>query len=320
MKNEIDDNDGEAAVVADSLHKEIGGDSVGAIPNFGREIFPSNQVLSASDIGELSQLAFTLNESAKNIELRHLDISEYENEEAARKWLNDVVCVEYAYTVQNGDRVQGIGIPDINNHGFPDDIIKFFLTNKTSSERLVGKHMLNTFEIFLDFQKPTLKLDFLTLPSNPTSNLSSIGIAGRDEGWVISSEDKVRKFLKSKSAFYPVIHNSGAYDYILYFLYIPITIWLYYSFSESIFFEWTSGKSVFVSVILGIYGFFLPILFFRLLFQYIRWLFPPMEYYKKNRFGAYFHRALLIALIGSLSFAALYDILKGLILSIRGGA
>lgn len=74
-----------------------------------------------------------------------------------------------------------------------------------------------------------------------------------------------------------------------------------------------------MNVVLGIYALLLSLLFARFLFQYLRWLFPPMEYYKRSRWSAYLHRALAGVIFSTLILNAIYDIVKVTVTSLLGG-
>lgn len=286
------------------------------IPQFRRDIFPSNIVLSAEDLNEFSCLVVEANERAKKIELANLNLENFESPEQAAKRVNDFMPVEYNYTAKNGDSVQGLGIPRTGDHSFPEELRSIFISNASYCQRAIQVNPLNTVEVFFGFEKPTLKLDLQTLPSNPTENRSVININGRDEDWVISTADRISEFLRKKRAFRPIIHGSGTYDYFIYLAFLPATIWLYYRYAGGAFSTWFDGQSIFLNVILGIYAFLVPLLLARFLFQYVRWLFPPIEYYKKSRVGAYVHRVVAGAIVSTVLLSTIYDLIKSVLTSV----
>ena len=170
--------------------------------------------------------------------------------------------------------------------------------------------------LLLLFEKPTLKIDVRTLPSNPTENRSVINICGRDEDWLIATTNRIQEFLRGKKCFRPVIHGSGTYDYFVYLVFLPALIWLLLTRHGTYFLVWLERQSLFVNVVAAIYAFLLSLLFARFLFQYIRWLFPPMEYYKKNRVRAYAHRLLAGTVGSAIILSAIYDLVKGLVVGL----
>lgn len=281
---------------------------------YRRDLNPTNLVLSADDLKEFCELLVEVNKKAKEIEYSRLDLSAFDSPEQAKARVNELVPIEYNYVASNGDSIQGLGIPKTDERTFPDDLQSLFASNAAYTERAVNLRPLNTVEVFLGFEKPSLKIDLQTLPSNPTENRSVINVAGRDEDWVISTAQKIDDFFNKRKAARPIIHGSGAYDYIIYLAFLPAVIWLFYKYAAS-FSSWLEQQTIFLNVILGIYGLLLSLLFARFLFQYARWLFPPMEYYKLSRWGAFIHRSIATVVATGVGVSATYDLVKAAIAS-----
>jgi len=142
------------------------------VPLYRRDLFPTNLVLSAEDLKEFCELLSEANEKAKQLEYGKLDLSTFESPEQAQQRVNEVMPVEYNYTAANGDSVQGLGIPKTDERAFPDELKSVFASNASFAERSINLRPLNTVEMFLGFDKPSLKIDLQTLPSNPTENLT----------------------------------------------------------------------------------------------------------------------------------------------------
>ncbi len=285
------------------------------IPQYRRDLFPSNIVLSAKDLSDFCELLNEANERAKDIEFNNLDLTQFESETEAKDRINEFIPLEYEYNAKNGDSVKGLGIPKTDERLFPDELDSFFISNATYTSRAINTRPLNTVEVFFDFKKPSLKIDLQTMPSNPTENRSVINISGRDENWVISTAEKIRQFFSRRKVFRPAIHSSGTFDYFVYLAFIPAGIWLLYA-KGTPFNEWIEDKPIFLNVIVGIYLLLLSLLFARFVFQYFRWLFPPVEYYKNSRVGAYIHRAVAGFLASGLLLSATYDAVKSMLISI----
>ena len=158
-------------------------------------------------------------------------------------------------------------------------------------------------------------MDFQTLPSNPTENRSVINISGRDEDWVISTAERINTFFKKRKTFRPMLHGSGSYDYFIYLAFLPALLWIFYKKGTQAT-AWLNSQSIFLNVLLGIYALLLSLLIARFVFQYVRWLFPPIEYYKKTRLGSYIHRSIAGVVMSAILLSAGYDILKGALKSI----
>ncbi|MCR8723078.1 hypothetical protein [Frigidibacter sp. ROC022] len=304
-------------VVEEQVQQPVGlpADQPIRVPLYRRVLKPSNLVLSADDLKEFCELLVEVNEKAKEIEYSRLDLTTFKSPEQATARVNDLVCIEYNYVAGNGDAMQGLGIPKTDERAFPDDLQSLFASNAAYAERAINLRPLNTVEVLLGFEKPSLKIDLQTLPSNPTENRSIINVAGRDEDWVISTAQKIDGFFKKRKAARPIIHGSGAYDYIVYLAFLPAVIWLFYKYASPITL-WLEQQTIFLNVILGIYGLLLSLLFARFLFQYARWLFPPMEYYKRSRLGAFIHRSIATVVATGVGVSAAYDLVKAVFVSL----
>lgn len=284
------------------------------VPLYRRDLKPSNLVLSAEDIKEFIELLVAVNEKAKEIECGKLDLTNFDSRDQAKARVDELVVIEYNYVASNGDSMQGLGIPKTDERAFPEDLKSLFASNSAYAERMIKIRPLNTVEVFLGFEKPSLKIDLQTFPSNPTENRSVINVAGRDEDWVISTAQKIDDFFKKRKAARPIIHGSGAYDYIIYLAFLPAVIWLFHKYAAQ-FHRWLENQTVFLNVFLGLYGLLLSLLFARFLFQYARWLFPPMEYYKRSRVGAFLHRSVAALVFTGICTSASYDLVKALVAS-----
>lgn len=279
------------------------------VPLYRRDLYPANLVLSAEDLRDFSELIEEANGRAKDLEYANLDLSGFESPAHARQRVNELMRIEYHYTAQNGDTVQGLGVPNTSERTFPEDLKSFFVSNAIFAQRAINHKPLNTVEVFLSFDKPSLKIDLQTLPSNPTENRSVIKVAGHDEAWVIASAQKIEDFFKTRRAYRPIIHGSGTYDYFIYLLFLPAAIWLLYQRGTAAT-AWLEAQPVFLNVVLGIYALLLTLLLARFVFQYVRWLLPPMEYYKRSRLGAFIHRGVAAVIGSAIVLGAAYDFAK----------
>lgn len=279
------------------------------VPQYRRDIFPRNLLLSAEDVRDLCLLLADANERAKAIEFLNLDLSGFESEEQARARVNEFMPLEYNYRASTGDSVTGLGIPKTDEHTFPDDLQTFFVSNSSYASRAINLKPLNAVDAFFAFEKPSLKLDLQTVASNPTPNDSVINVYGRDEDWVVATADRINKFLEKRAAFRPIIHGSGAYDYLMYMVFLPLFMWIVYKRGSG-FTSWMNNQSIFLNVLVGIYCLLIALLLWRFIFMYTRWLFPPMEYYRRSRTGALLHRAAAGLAVSALVAGATYDIIK----------
>ncbi|MEE2634080.1 MAG: hypothetical protein VX940_07230 [Pseudomonadota bacterium] len=286
------------------------------IPLFRRDIKPSNLVLSASDLREFAELISEANDRSREIEFQKREAESFETDEDARKHIKQLMPIEYRYVEKNGNSAEGLGVPNVDERTFPEDMNTIFISNASFAERAVNRRPGNTVEAFIAFDRPTLKMDLITLPSNPTENRSVINVAGNDEAWVIATYEKIKEFFAKKRATRPVIHGSGAYDSFIYFLFLPSLLWVFFKSSGAAMTQWINAQTVFFNVLIAIYVLLLFLLIGRFLFQYIRWLFPPMEYYKKSKTVSGLHRATAGLVLSAIFLSALYDILRHLLFAV----
>ncbi len=276
---------------------------------YQRDILPDKQVLSANDLAEFCEILIEVNEHAKQIQFNSLNLSDFESPEQAKGRLDEVMLIEHSYRDQHKASIKGPGVPNTSHRSFPDNLKSIFISNVTYAKDKFNFVPANTVEVFLDFERPSLKIDLQTLPSNPTQNGSVINVAGRDENWVISTEQKIKEFLDGHTASRPFIHGAGAYDYIVYLVFFPALIFLIYKNSQP-FNPWLEQQTVFLNVILGTYFLLIALFLVRFIFQYVRWLFPPMEYYKRSKFGAFVHRGVAAFIASGILISAVYDLIK----------
>lgn len=283
------------------------------IPQYRRDIVPKNVSWSAQDLADFCDLLCQANERAKEIEFSQIDLGNFDSEGDARQKLNEFVALSYEYTATNGDVVEGRGVPDVETRSFPEALKSFYVSNSSYLRRVANTAPLNAVDVFLHFERPSLKIDLLSLPSNPTENRSAINVYGRNEDWVISTADRIRTFLEQRKTFRPLIHGSGTYDYFLYLFYLPLVLWFFVKVDESAT-GWIESKSIFINVIFAVYALLLSALTARFLFQYLRWLFHPVEYYKESKWPIYAHRSVFGVVALPLFLSALYDIVKSTLL------
>jgi len=279
-------------------------------PLYRRDINPTNLVLSASDLFEFSELIFEINKRAIKLEIDGANMDNFDSAADAKKRIRELMQIDYHYMVENGDSVEGLGLPKTDDYLFPDKLKSFYISNSGYAKRTVDQRPMNTIDAFLGFETPSLKIDLITLPSNPTENRSVINVNGRNEDWVISSTERINDFFEKRRTIRPAIHGSGAYDYFVHIAFLPVIIWILLNLEEVKILKWLEEKSIFINIIVGIYAILTSLLLARFLFQYIRWLFPPIEYYKKSRIGSHIHRTIAGVILASMFLSATYDIMK----------
>ncbi|MBO9478244.1 hypothetical protein J7382_11925 [Shimia sp. R11_0] len=276
---------------------------------YARTLHPTNLVLSADDLAEFCELIESANDRARKLEFASIDLARFESAEQAKVFLEEQMRVEHTILVRSGDEITAVGIPDKSRGDYPDDLETFYISNGSFAKKQLGTSPLNCVDVFIAFDRPPLTMDLITLPSNPTENRSVINVYGKDEDWVISTANRLESFFKKRRALRPVIHGSGAYDYFTYLAFLPLLMLAYAKWPTPLS-KWLAEQDLFLNIFASIYFLLLSLLAGRFLFQYFRWLFPPMEYFKGSRVGAMLHRAVVGMVLASFALAAGYDVLK----------
>ena len=99
------------------------------------------------------------NERAQVIEYNNLNLAEFESPEAAKDRVQEFVRLEYNYGDSTGDSVQGLGIPNTDDHEFPDDLKTFYVSNSSYAQRAINVRPLNTVDAFLAYHSGLSSMD-----------------------------------------------------------------------------------------------------------------------------------------------------------------
>lgn len=280
--------------------------------HYRRDISPKNISLSERDLKEFIDLLTEVNERAKKLEIERAGTSKFEDEADAQRQADDFMPVEHRYTDSLGDSVQGLGPLNVDEKPLPASLNSIYVSNTSFTKRVFDGVPNNAVDAFIDFRRPSLAIDLITSPSNPTENATIINVYGLNEDWVISTESKINRFFDERKVLRPAIHGSGVYDSFIWLLFVPFLIWAYLRTGE-LGQEWLDGQNAFISVLLAIYFLFLSLFGARFIFQYFRWLFPPVEYFRKSTFGANLHRIIASFIGVTMAGTALSDLVGSLI-------
>ena len=192
---------------------------------------------------------------------------------------------------------------------FPGQVKSLYVDSESTLRHVHNYYPHNSFKIFLDFSKPKI-FDLSLMPSHGTPNESNIVVKGYDATWVNGVFSEIKKFIDNRSSTLSIVHSHSVYDILLWILGFPLSFWVCYKFSEKI--ESLFGVSnAFATSALYLYTFIATLFVFRVLFHYLRWVCPLVEYRSKgNRMLA--HRALFAILSVGWFGQFLYDLAKWL--------
>ena len=195
---------------------------------------------------------------------------------------------------------------------FPKQIKSIYVNSEIPLTSVHKYYPANSFSLFLDFSKPDL-LNLSLLPSQATPNQSNISVQGYDSTWTHGVFHEFNNFVEQHSAKVKWIHKHSIYDFLLFFIGLPLGFLITYKFSGVLINSFGDISSFLLNA-LYVYIFLISLTVFRLIFHYARWVFPLVEY-KTPENKAIKHQLILGAIALSVFAAFIGDIFK-IILSI----
>ncbi len=196
----------------------------------------------------------------------------------------------------------------------PDYVTKVIFDNSVRFKMAVKSDPQFRVRVCLDFSKPPI-FDFLSSPSYPTPNDSSIQVLGLNQTWVEGAYEKVMSSLKERKTSRQWLHQKNIYDLLVWFLFLPISFLNIYKI-EKMFFTHISNLSTVFLVALYVYIFFTFLFIFRMFFNYSRWVFSYLELTTSLKKGAAIHRTFYAGLFLAIVYSMLSNVVLNLIKSI----
>lgn len=154
----------------------------------------------------------------------------------------------------------------------PNRVTSIRFDNWSHYKAVVGKMPNFRIEANLDFRE----YQIWPFQNSENTNDSSIVVSGLDETWVLGAVEKLRSSSeRSSSLTANVLHRKIKYDFVLWLIGIPGSILLLKMVFESLklFETWNIGLQSLIYLTMSLF----VLQIFRLLFNYLRWLFPYME-------------------------------------------
>lgn len=239
-----------------------------------------------------------INEKIINIEIKKVKEQNYDNENDLINIIKDSLKIDYRISKNNDHAISGLISPNFNIPEDFDDVSMIYISNFHRFNAQIGRRPYVFFEIFLDFRRPSLAINFLSLPSNPTSNESYIDFSGQVEEQVLAQHQRVIEFFGNKNTKLKFIHKRGVYDLFLWTLFYPMAFYLLYKM-EKMFNISIENKSTILTIALYLYTIVIMANIGRMFFQYSRWLYPPMEFIANSEKRNIIHRSTFyIVIIG----------------------
>lgn len=179
----------------------------------------------------------------------------------------------------------------------PFPIKSIFFTNEHSYKNVSnGISPPNGFLVWINFEKPPL-FDPNPLVSHPTINASNVKIKARDLTYFRATQNVFNTQIKRTRHWYSFIHEKFAYDIGLWLIGAPYTLYTVTIYCDKFF--PAGGNLASFRVAFYIYGIFVGIMIYRMLYSYLKWAFP-VNVLKENKDTATRHRLFFATIITSL--------------------
>lgn len=206
-----------------------------------------------------------------------------------------------------GEELYG-SIGDIfDSPNFPTNVKSLFVNSAHILKDIHNYYPRNYFVVFLDFSKPAI-FDLTLMPSQNTPNGSNYEVRGSDATWVNGVFNEITNFIKRRASKLSIVHNHSIYDILLWILGFPIAFRTCYKLSPHIEQLKNMASGFFVNAIY-VYCFVASLFIFRILFHYLRWICPLVEYKSKGS-KIIAHRLFFGAIIIALFQAYFMDLIR----------
>lgn len=194
-----------------------------------------------------------------------------------------------------------------NSPNFPDQIKSIYVNSEIPLKASYNYYPANSFELFLDFSKPDLFN--LSLPSSQaTQNASNISVQGYNATWTHGVFNEFNNFIKDHPSKFTWLHRHSVYDLLVWLGGLPFGFWISYRLSGTLN-KIFGNVSSFILNCSYVYVFLASLIFFRLLFQYARWVWPLVEYQSlKNKSTK--HQVIIGAITLGIVVTIIVDIIK----------
>jgi len=281
-----------------------------ALPSrYRRDIRVENVILNQTDLVNLISIIQNKTNDAQRLHIKSIGPASLDEQKELEEDIQRVFRISYNIMDFEDNSFSGYDTINTNSGDFPDKIKSVYISNSEAfKEAANGRLPQNSVDIFIDFKRPSMAINFFNLPSNPTENNSIANVYGLNEDWVISTHQKVREFFDKRKTKRSFIHRSGIYDLFLLGVYIPILLWVAFRI-ESKFPNAIKESSIVSLIAIYAYGVLLSLMLGRVIFQYLRWLFPIVEYDSKRSIAPQIRGVIGIILLG-LGTAFFYDIIR----------
>lgn len=276
--------------------------------------------LSLEDLKKLYEIVNAQNDEAKGLQLEHIAKHEAkanavypkeEVEEVKNKILEKYVVGIEIFT-SKGQYLRFYNPEDaFDKNKIPDNIDRIIISNTLLFN--LQRDLIQPYKIIidLDFSRTTL-LDVSSNPTHETYNPSKIEVWGLKESWTEGVHQKLLEFYSERTNKRYWLHRKNIYDLFLWTLLVPVLFWNLYKIDIWLN-EKISGLSSVLITFIYIYIFIVGLLFFNLLFKYLRRTFPPMELKSNLNTKSKIIRVIILTVVSGIGLKILTDVIFSLI-------
>lgn len=265
--------------------------------------------LDKEDLKRFCDILQERSNSAAEIEVGLFEQREQTDEQfkANKETLKNSFELKITISGKNGEELWGTIEEVFSSVNFPDEVKSLYVDSESTLRHVHNYYPNNSFKIFIDFNKPKI-FDLSLLPSRSTPNESNVEVKGYDATWVNGVFSEIKKFINERSSTLSIVHAHSIYDILLWVLGLPASFWVCSKLSSQIESAFAPDNT-FATSALYVYAFIATLFVFRVLFHYLRWVCPLVEYRSKgNKMLA--HRAILAILCIGWFGQFIYDMAK----------
>lgn len=237
------------------------------------------------DKDELKKLCDILQERADTA--AEIEVKENpKKEQSSEKYDESIQCLRDSFKLKvtivgkNSEQLYGYVSEVFNSPNFPNSLNSFYINSETTLRANYNYYPRNHFDLLLDFSKPNI-FNFNFMPSYSTPNRSFLSVQGYDATWANGVFREITKFISDKASLMSKVHNHSIYDIMLWFLGFPLAFRIAY-LSSNVIEEIFADINTFVKNAAYFYIFLATLFVFRIIFHYLRWVCPLVEYRSKN--------------------------------------
>ena len=270
-------------------------------------------ILSSVDLRKLYELLDKKVSESREIQVNGLQRNENSDDaqfENAKNNIRDQFQLTVMVQGTHGERLIDTTGSPLSAENLPDEITTINFECSYLFHLFFNGDPRNRIELTLNFQRQRL-FDLSNPSGRPTTPESFYNINGDNETWVNGVHESLQTFFSTKKQKRKLIHGKYFYDLLLWPIIWPGILWAIYrcsTFLESHHIVIPTPLNTGLYVYLGI----VMLLVARILFNYLRWLYPRTEHSDSRVKPSVFHRLVLFTLVTGIIGTLITDLFKGL--------